>query len=80
MDKCEKCKYSSISKCTGTRNNITCGYMLYTGHVRGCSVADCEHWKEDSGRSKKEMQRRKMNEWDEGLRSHKKHYVQYREL
>ena len=45
----------------------------FKGHKQ---TADCEHWKEDSGRSKKEMQRRKMNEWNEGLRSHKKHYVQ----
>ena len=64
MKKCEKCGYRTRVKGT-CGETYGCGYLLYTNKRRGCSVEDCEHWK-DKGVSGKDKQTSAFNNTDLG--------------
>lgn len=45
-EKCEKCFYSTEFSGLGNKNYIGCGYILVTGHSRGCPASEnCEKFK-----------------------------------
>ena len=49
LRKCAKCRYHGGHATTTGTSNVTCDYILLTGHRRGVRPEDCQYYKHKTG-------------------------------
>lgn len=53
--KCRRCVYAAGTKLNGEcHTGLVCDYIGYTGRMRGCDPRDCEYWRDEKPRGKRQ--------------------------
>ena len=61
--KCKTCLYRLYTN--GSESTLLCGYLYYTGHMRGCDIEGCEKYIKSKAQERRrltEKTKRELNE------------------